>query len=174
MRLRRVATTPRREDGGVLILTAILMPGMLFLLLLVVDVGNWYVHKRHLQMQADAAALAGGAHFGDCFSPDAATAAGANAAIKNAATAYAGNSASTYNFQIGGGAPRVTTLFNSKMFARGDYVDPSVDTEEPCQTPHLMFDVKQTEIDVPYILGSLVDALVPGAPTIIPAINARA
>ena len=26
----------------------------------VVDVGNWFVHKRHLQMQADAGALAGG------------------------------------------------------------------------------------------------------------------
>ena len=58
------------ERGGVLILTALLMPAFLFLLILVLDVGNWYVHKRHLQMQADAAALAGGAYFGDCFSPD--------------------------------------------------------------------------------------------------------
>ena len=157
-----------------LVLTAILMPALLFLLLLVIDVGNWYVHKRHLQMQADAAALAGGAHFGDCFSPDAATVAGANTAIKNAATAYAGNTASTYNFQVGGGAPRVTTLFNSKTFAVGSFVDSSVDIEEPCQTPHLMFDVKQTEADVPYILGSMVDALVPGGTSVVPAINARA
>ena len=157
-----------------LILWALLTPALLFLMLMVVDVGNWYVHKRHLQMQADAAALAGGAHFGDCFSPDAAKAAGANDAMKNAAIAYAGNSASTYNFQVGGGAPRVTTLFNSKTFARGTYVDPDVDIEEPCQTPHQMFDVKQTEADVPYILGSMIDALVPGGGTVVPAINARA
>ena len=162
------------ENGGVLVLTAILMPALLFLLLLVIDVGNWYVHKRHLQMQVDAAALAGGAHFGDCFSPDAAKVAGANPAIKNAATVYAGNTASTYNFQVGGGAPRVTTLFNSKTFAVGSFVDSSVDIEEPCQTPHLMFDVKQTEADVPYILGSMVDALVPGGTSVVPAINARA
>jgi hypothetical protein len=174
VRLAGNVPPPAGEEGGVLILWAILTPGILFLLLLVVDVGNWYVHKRHLQMQADAAALAGGAHFGDCFSPDATTAAGANAAIKNAATAYAGNAASTYNFQVGGGAPRVTTLFNSKTFARGTYVDPDVDIEDPCQTPHLMFDVKQTEADVPYILGSIINALVPGGNTVVPAINARA
>ncbi|MGE5690812.1 MAG: pilus assembly protein TadG-related protein, partial [Pseudomonadota bacterium] len=171
---RRALRAAGREDGGVLILWAILTPGMIFLLLLVIDVGNWYVHKRHLQMQADAAALAGGAHFGDCFSPDGATVAGANDAIKNAATAYAGNAASTYNFQVGGGSSRVTTLFNSRTFARGTYVDPDVDVAEPCQTPHLMFDVKQTEADVPYILGSLIDALVPGGTTVVPAINARA
>jgi uncharacterized membrane protein len=95
MSLQRIRDAAHREDGGVLVLWAILTPGMIFLFLLVVDVGNWYVHKRHLQMQADAAALAGGAHFGDCFSPDAATAGGANLAIRNAATAYAGNGAST-------------------------------------------------------------------------------
>jgi hypothetical protein len=162
------------EDGGVLILTALLMPAFLFLLILVLDVGNWYVHKRHLQMQADAAALAGGAHFGDCFSPDPTTVAGANDAIKNAATAYAGNSASTYNRQVGGGAARVTTRFNSTTFAVGSFVDSNVDTQEPCQTPHLMFDVKQTERDVPYILGAMVDALVPGGTSVVPAINARA
>jgi hypothetical protein len=174
VRLAANLPSPAGEEGGVLILWAILTPALLFLLLLVVDVGNWYVHKRHLQMQADAAALAGGAHFGDCFSPDAATAAGANDAMKNAAITYAGNSASTYNYQVGGGAPRVTTLFNSKMFARGTYVDPDVDTQDPCQTPHQMFDVKQTEADVPYILGSIVNALVPGGGTVVPAINARA
>jgi hypothetical protein len=174
MSLRRASTAARREEGGVLVLWAILTPGMIFLFLLVVDVGNWYVHKRHLQMQADAAALAGGAHFGDCFSPDGTTAAGANLAIKNAATAYAGNGASTYNFQVGGGSSRVTTLFNSKTFARGTYVDPDVDVGDACQTPHLMFDVKQTEADVPYVLAGLVNALVPGATTVVPAINARA
>jgi hypothetical protein len=174
MSLQRIRDAAHREDGGVLVLWAILTPGMIFLFLLVVDVGNWYVHKRHLQMQADAAALAGGAHFGDCFSPDAATAAGANLAIRNAATTYAGNASSTYNFQVGGGSSRVTTLFNSKTFARGTYVDPDVDEAEPCQTPHLMFDVKQTESDVPYVLAGLVNALVPGATTVVPAINARA
>ena len=41
---------------------------MLLFLSLTVDIGNWWVHKRHLQLQVDAAALAGGAFLGDCFS----------------------------------------------------------------------------------------------------------
>ena len=39
------------------------VPVLIVVLILVVDVGNWFVHKRHLQMQADAGALAGGGVF---------------------------------------------------------------------------------------------------------------
>ena len=164
----------RDERGGVLILWAGLTFAVLFLFMLAIDTGNWFVHHRHLQTQVDAATLAGGAHFGDCFSPDPAIAAGANAAMKNAALVYAGEAGSAYNEQVGGGAARVHTLFNSTTFYRGDYVDGSVETQDPCQTPNLMFDVKQTEIDVPYVLANLVSAFVPGADTVVPAINARA
>jgi Flp pilus assembly protein TadG len=166
--------TLRDEAGAIAVFVALLTPALLLIFLLVVDVGNWYVHKRHLQMQADAAALAGGARFADCFSTDPAVVTAANTTITNAARAYAGESGSTYNAQVGGGSASVTTLFNSTTFARGSYVDPDVETQQPCQTPHLMLDVKQTEKDVPYILGALVDALVPGSPTVVPAINARA
>ena len=58
------------ERGAIAVLFAVLTPALIFLFLLVIDVGNWYVHKRHLQMEVDAAALAGGAYFGDCFSSD--------------------------------------------------------------------------------------------------------
>ena len=58
------------ERGAALVIVVVWLPVLLLVLMFVVDVGNWFVHKRHLQMQADAAALAGGAHFGDCFSPD--------------------------------------------------------------------------------------------------------
>jgi hypothetical protein len=162
------------ERGGIVVLFALLLPALILFIALAIDVGNWFVHKRHLQMQADAAALAGGAYFGDCFSTDPATASAANAAIEDNATKYAGNTSSIYNFQIGGGAPRVTTLFNSKTFATGGPPADDTETNAPCQTPHLMFDVKQTEADVPYILGALIDSLVPGSSTVVPAINARA
>jgi Putative Flp pilus-assembly TadE/G-like len=160
------------ERGAMVVLFALLVPVMILVLAFAIDIGNWFVHKRHLQIQADAAALAGGAHFGDCFNPG--TAATANDTIKNAATAYAGNSASTYNFQIGGGAPRVTTLFNSKTFFIGGPPADDTDTQNPCQTPNLMLDVKQTEADVPYIFASLINWVAPGASTLVPAINARA
>ncbi len=168
--LARVA----EQRGGVAVFFALLLPVLLLALALAIDVGNWFVHKRHLQMQADAAALAGGAYFSDCFSPDAATAGAANTTIENAATGYAGNSSSLYNFQVGGGAARVTTLFNSRTFAAGGGPADDTETEAPCQTPHLMLDVKQTESNVPYILGSLIDAFFPGSSTVVPAINARA
>src|SRR6476659_11283959 len=72
---RRVLMTTVRalaqnERGAIAVLFAVLTPALIFLFLLVIDVGNWYVHKRHLQMEVDAAALAGGAYFGDCFSSD--------------------------------------------------------------------------------------------------------
>ncbi len=45
------------------------MPVILLFIAFSVDIGNWWVHKRHLQLQVDAAALAGGARFSQCF-PD--------------------------------------------------------------------------------------------------------
>ena len=90
----RPARSLADERGAVAVLFAVLTPMFLFLFLLVIDVGNWYVHKRHLQSSADAAALAGGANLGDCFSTDASVAAAANTTIKNEAGKYAGGSGS--------------------------------------------------------------------------------
>jgi hypothetical protein len=163
----RHLSSVREEDGQIAILTAGIVLALAFLFLLSIDVGNWYVHHRHLQTQADAAALAGGAHFADCFSSDGGVAAAANNTIENAALVYGGGPGSAYNAQVGGGSSRVHTLFNSKTFYRGSYNDPDVETQGPCQTPHYMLDVKQTEIDVPYILGGMIGS-------VLPAVNARA
>jgi Flp pilus assembly protein TadG len=164
----------RNERGAIVVLFAVLTPALLFLFLLVIDVGNWYVHKRHLQMGADAAALAGGAYFGNCFSSDPAIAAAADDTIRNAATKYGGGPGSTYNVPGGGASVRITTLFNSKTFAVGGPGADDTETNGPCETPHLMLDVKQTEGDVPFILGGLISAFVPSAKTTIDGINARA
>ena len=163
----RLIGSAREEDGQIAILVAGLVLAVVFLFLLVIDVGNWYVHHRHLQTQVDAAALAGGAHFADCFSSDAAVASAANTTIENAALEYGGGPGSAYNAQVGGGSARVHTLFNSKTFYRGSYNDPDVETQGPCQTPHYMLDVKATEIDVPYTLGGMIAS-------VLPAVNARA
>ena len=37
----------------------VFLPVLLLFVTFVIDVGNWFEHKRHLQLQADAAALAG-------------------------------------------------------------------------------------------------------------------
>ena len=46
------------ERGQVIVLAAVMIPVFLLLTALVVDVGNWYTHKRQLQNRADAAAFA--------------------------------------------------------------------------------------------------------------------
>jgi hypothetical protein len=54
---------------------------------IVLDVGNWYIHKRHLQTQVDAAVLASAPAFVGCFQ-DQAT---ANSAVASTALGYAGD-----------------------------------------------------------------------------------
>ena len=92
-----IADLAAREEGGIVVFVAMLMPVFLLFLALSVDIGNWWVHKRHLQLQVDAAALAGGALLGDCFTDPA----GANLAITNEATRYGGAAGSIYNAQVG-------------------------------------------------------------------------
>ena len=58
--LHRIA---REQRGAMAITVALLFPALLGFGVIAVDVGNWYVHKRELQIQADAAALAGADNF---------------------------------------------------------------------------------------------------------------
>ncbi|MDH5281136.1 MAG: Tad domain-containing protein, partial [Thermoleophilia bacterium] len=55
-----------RENGQVVVFFALLIPVLFAIGAVVVDVGNWYVHKRHLQTQVDAAALATATKFTGC------------------------------------------------------------------------------------------------------------
>src|SRR5262245_17127996 len=51
------------QGGSIAVAAGVLFPVFLVLGVLAADVGNWYVHKRELQTQADAAALAGAAYY---------------------------------------------------------------------------------------------------------------
>ena len=166
----RVTTTSRiiaftsREEGGVLVFAAMLMPVVLLFLALTVDIGNWWVHKRHLQLQVDAAALAGGALFGDCFTDPAA----ANVAIQNEATRFGGAGGSSYNGQVGGANQgSISLLFQSPTYAAGSVPGDDTETQPPCETPSLMFDVKASEANLPLIFK------IPGLSDVT-AINAHA
>jgi hypothetical protein len=134
---------PRRADesGGVLVLVALALPVLLLLASLVIDVGNWFEHKRHLQMQADAAALAGA---GDFRVPCADT------PIVTSTQRYAGITGSTYNAQIGGTpSQNVHLMLNSPTyFGQPSPVDTTVRTGGPCSAA--MIDVKLTETDLPW------------------------
>ena len=152
------------EQGGIVILAAGLMLFFVLLISLSVDIGNWWVHKRHLQLQADAAAFAGGGLFGECFSNSAT----ANADIQNEAAKYSGDSGALYNEQVGN-ANRgdITVLYQSKTFAVGDHPPDDTETQPPCDTPSFMFDVKASEADLPLIFNF-------AGLDVVPSINAHA
>ena len=52
-----------REHGQVVVIFALLLPMILALCGVVIGLGNWFVHGKHLQTKADAGAIAGGGEF---------------------------------------------------------------------------------------------------------------
>ncbi|MBD0328517.1 MAG: hypothetical protein ICV64_00205 [Thermoleophilia bacterium] len=134
------------------------VPILILMLTFVVDVGNWFTHKRHLQLQADAGALAAGQEFRfPCT----------NSLIEAMARRYGGDPGANpkYNEQVGGSHQgAITLLINSKTFAAGSGPPDDTDTRPPCES--LMVDVKLTEANLPWFFKL--------AGSFVPAINAHA
>lgn len=151
------------ESGGILLLTALLMFFFIVLGSVAIDLGNFYVHKRHLQTQVDAAALAGGGLFGLCFSQPAT----AYAEMTNEANRYAGVGTGTPalarpNTQVGGANQgTITMLYQSKTYAAGGPGPDDTEEADPCLTDKLMFDVKGTEEDLPSLILNFGGKIVP-------------
>jgi len=152
--------------GATLVIFAIWLPVLVLFATLVLDVGNWFVHKRHLQTQADAGALAAGGSFNQCFGG------GGSTAVENMARRYAGDtgSSSAYNSQLGGSnRGSLTVRINSKTYAVGG-PGPDDTVEAPACTAR-MVDVKATEADLPLFFGVVPHFL---SMHFLPAINAHA
>jgi hypothetical protein len=143
------------ERGGVLVTVVLFLPVIVLLITFVVDVGNWFEHKRHLQLQADAGALAGAGGF---------TVPCADDPIVDETRRYAGDPAhgSPYNLQV---APtdqaNVHVLINSTSYWNEGGTNYS-DGGPPCSAR--MVDVKITESNLPWFFGL----------DVVPAINAHA
>jgi Putative Flp pilus-assembly TadE/G-like len=139
------------EHGGVVVMVAIALPVMILFVSFVVDIGNWFTHDRHLQTQADAAALAGAAEYR--FPCDDAT----DEAVEAAARAYSGDEEGdgTYNHQIGTTpADEVHFVLNAdNYFEDSGPVDTTVVEGSPCEAG--MVDVKMTETDLPLFMQVL-------------------
>jgi hypothetical protein len=145
------------ERGSVLVFVAVLVPVLLAAFAIVVDVGKCFVHKRSLQNEVDAAALAGGSAWGYCFNG------GGNTALYAEAAKYAGG---LYNPQAGGSLKgTLGVLFNSTTYPPDPPpgLPPDDTTPDPCTATdgRFVFDVKATEKDIPLILGGLVPATAP-------------
>jgi hypothetical protein len=145
-----------RERGQVLVLVALLVPLFLAIGSIVIDVGNWYVLKRHLQTQVDAAALAGGPGFTGCFQNPIA----ARDAIAQQALEYSGDR----DLSRGGPAAHnplmqdtadVHAVLNSNTFwSDGDPPD-GVGLDwtagTPCEAIPPFLDVKATDDEAPLL-----------------------
>jgi Flp pilus assembly protein TadG len=133
----RFSVRSRDERGATLVLFVIFLPVLVLMLSFVLDVGNWFMHRRHLQMQADAAALAAAR---DLASPC------SNGTVNDTAASYGGRD---YNAQIENRQSAVHMVVNSRTYYnQTSPVDTTVDTNPPCTS--LMVDVKLTETDVPW------------------------
>ena len=56
-----VLVSAQRERGQTLVIITVFMMSLLGMAAMAIDVGSWYQDRRHLQSDADAAALAGAA-----------------------------------------------------------------------------------------------------------------
>ncbi len=165
--LRQLTSGARHEDGQVTVIFALLIPVIFALGAIVLDIGNFYVHKRHLQTQVDAAALAGGGMFTGCFGTDPAFTSLTNVAIRDEAEKYAGDTLrdpSAANTQLQQ-PDDVRVVFNSGTYwsppnlplgvsspSTGYGLDDSVATPgDPCSL--LELDVKATDEDAPLLWG---------------------
>ena len=97
-----LVTRSEREHGAVVVIVAVMLPLFALLMSFAIDTSHWWVHKRHLQTQADAAALAGGQGpwLPACDKPT------INASAKD----YSGQPGSAYNAQYAPSGSVATTL----------------------------------------------------------------
>jgi Flp pilus assembly protein TadG len=153
--IARVPVAAASERGAVLVTVALFMPVLLILAAFVIDTANWFEHKRHLQLQADAAALAAAQDVRVC--PD-------DSGVATTVNRYSG---ALWNPQVGGTPDgRIFRRINSKTFHdQATTSKPATpdDTVELSACKAGMIDVKLTETDLPWFFpaGDLMDGLVP-------------
>jgi hypothetical protein len=123
-----VSRSLRGERGGVLALSAIIIPVFLLLTALSVDVGNWYTHKRQLQTRADAAAFAAGIEYAKSWK----------------ACVYAGTDPTRL-------ADKATAALEIANAARQYAADPEASDYSPASPPSLLYNAdiaNQANLDV--------------------------
>jgi hypothetical protein len=150
-------------------MVAVFLPALVLMMVFVVDISSWWTHKRHAQLQADAAAFAGGDLFGECFSNNGGALATADSDMQAEATKFAGVPGSLYNAQIGGSNQgSLSALYNNKTYPAGSPPPDDTVTGTSCQSPY-MFDVKLSEANLPFLFNGVVPGL-----SAVPAVNAHA
>ena len=140
---------PAGDEGSVLVTVALALPVFLALLVFVVDLANFFEHKRHLQVQAAAAVLAA-VHELRAPCTDAPAIGRANQ--YGGLASYTGGG--PFNVQVGGSGSQgsIHGLINSRTFyGQSAPTDDTVDTGSPCTSR--MVDMKLTESGLPLFFG---------------------
>ncbi|MCW3016568.1 MAG: hypothetical protein JWO02_3660 [Solirubrobacterales bacterium] len=139
------------DDQGVatVIVAMVILVVALPFCVFAVDAANWFVHKRHLQTQADAAALAGAGlyRFPSCD----------NAPITAAALRYSGkgDGATTYNGTFPTVAPgRLHAVVNGPNYFGQSKPNEADLAGNPPPCTSKVVDVKMTETNLPFIFSS--------------------
>jgi len=168
----------RDDRGQVIVLGAVMIPVFLLIAALVIDVGNWYTHKRQLQNRADAAAFAAGVEYGKnwqgCLNSDPTIRDATASMIANVARQYAGDpeaadyapgtTPSLYNTQITNQS-KLDVMINAADYTNNtDYTDGgATNVADPCfkhdadalSAAGYWTDVKVKERDLPSLFGSI-------------------
>ncbi len=159
MSARGALTRSARDDRGVvLVMVALMLPAIIGVGGLIVDVGNWFAHKRHLQVQADAGALAGAGKFRIPCDPSVSEAIVDEAAKYSSVEFPDGPGYNPQTSEPVGGLHRLvnqvqtdgTVVSSKRFYADQGPVDDTVVEGDPC--PAKMIDVKLTETDLPWFL----------------------
>lgn len=129
------------EQGSITITVALLVPVVIVFMAFVLVGAQWFEHRRHLQTQADAAALAAANDY--AFPCTSAVVSKMHATV----TAYGGG---TYNPQVESNQANVHLLLNSRTYFGQTETD-DTPVGDPCAT--LTVDVKATETNLENLMS---------------------
>lgn len=146
----------RAEDGGIIVAGAVLMVVLILLGIGFIQVGGWFQDRRHLQVRADAGALAGAELFNECFEPKSSDDPTvdidkAKADMETAASEYAGFGTYgglvlpvKYNDTFSTGTNAIAFQSNTYPGGGGDAPDDTQNGVNECDPNNLALDVKLT------------------------------
>jgi hypothetical protein len=145
------------EDGAVLVVVAAALSAIVLIVALVLSTASWFERHRHLQLQADAGALAGASSFNACVSASAAERANpastVNTTIENLAKQFAGSPSvlTPYNSQVVSSAG-VSVFVNSAGYGSAGLDNSEIDPAPggpPCKSGYV--DVKVTDTNLAWL-----------------------
>ncbi len=148
----RLAALATEEHGAVLVIFALFAPVAILFAAFALDTSNWFLHKRHLQVQADAAVFAAARQFLPCENPSIYRRAGQYGGASSVTTPSGSQASITplYNAQLGATPDgKIHELINSKRYYnQTSPVDETAVEKAPCEA--MMVDVKMTETNLPW------------------------